>query len=307
MSDEKRIAILKRASWVSITGNTILAIFKLVAGFVSGSLSVVADGIDSSGDVLISGITLYIATLLAKPPNIKFPYGYGKVETNATNAISFIIFFAGAQLALSSIKRLFTGETGELPGQVAMVAIVASIIGKLGLAWYQMHTGKKIKSNMLIANGKNMQGDVLISTSVLVGLLFTHYFKLPIIDTIAALLVSGWVIGVSIKIFVKTNLELMDANIDKSYYQKIFEIMDSIPHVKNPHRLRIRSIGHRKMINADIEIDGSMSLSEAHHISHEVERAIREEMDDVFDVAIHVEPVGDTTDEKDFGVHRDHL
>ncbi|MCG8701766.1 MAG: cation diffusion facilitator family transporter, partial [Bacteroidales bacterium] len=166
MSDEKRIAILKRASWVSITGNTILAIFKLVAGFVSGSLSVVADGIDSSGDVLISGITLYIATLLAKPPNIKFPYGYGKVETNATNAISFIIFFAGAQLALSSIKRLFTGETGELPGQVAMVAIVASIIGKLGLAWYQMHTGKKIKSNMLIANGKNMQGDVLISTSV---------------------------------------------------------------------------------------------------------------------------------------------
>jgi cation diffusion facilitator family transporter len=303
-----RIRKIKIASWVGIGGNALLAILKIVAGIIAGSLSVVADGIDSSGDVLISFMTLYIAYLLTKPPNLKFPYGYGKAEPNATIALSFIIFFAGAQLAISSIGRLIKGTTSEIPGKLALIVICVSIISKILLAWYQNYVGKKTNSNMLIANSKNMQGDVVISSSVLIGLLLTHYFKLPILDVIAALLVSLWVMWVAIKIFIETNLELMDGNIEKKIYERVFEIVESVPEVRNPHRMRIRKVGHQLMINIDIELDGEMSLSHAHEVSHIVEHQIRDGIkQEVMDVIIHIEPFGDEIREEKLGVTKDVL
>jgi cation diffusion facilitator family transporter len=299
---------IKNASWIAIGGNAVLAVFKIVAGFLSGSLSVVADGIDSSGDVLISVITLFIAYLLTKPPNLRFPYGYGKAEANATIVLSFIIFFAGSQLAITSIKRLISGAAGEVPGKLAIVAVVTSIFLKLFLAWYQKRIGKKVQSNMLIANSKNMQGDVIISSSVLVGLLFIYVLNLPILDAITALLVSLWVIWIAVKIFIETNMELMDGNIERTVYEQVFTIVESVPEVRNPHRMRIRRAGSKLMINIDIELEGKMSLKQAHEISHIIEKKIKGELKyDVFDVIIHIEPYGDRTQEEDIGVSKDVL
>lgn len=302
-----RARAIKRASWFAIVGNLVLALLKLITGFVANSLAVLADGIDSTGDVLSSLLTLYIAILLVKPPNLKFPYGYGKAEPNATKALSFIIFFAGAQLAISSAKRLISGESGELPGKLAIVIMLISVIGKLLLALQQFRAGKRLKSSMLLANGKNMQGDVLISLSVLVGLICTHALNMPMLDVIAALAVSIWVMWVAIKIFIETNLELMDGNVGKDIYEKVFQAAESIPGVRNPHRMRIRRIGHTLMISIDIELDGNLSLHHAHDISHQVERQIKKEVDDVFDVVIHIEPYGDDIAEKAMGISQDSL
>jgi cation diffusion facilitator family transporter len=304
----ERVKLIKIASWVGIGGNAFLALFKIIAGSVTGSLSVVADGIDSSGDVLISVITLYIAFLLSKPPNIKFPYGYGKAEPNAAKALSFIIFFAGAQLAISSTKKLIYGTSGSIPGKLAVIAVVISIMGKLLLAWYQLYIGKKTNSSMLKANAKNMQGDVIISSSVLLGLVFIYIFKMPILDTITALLVSGWIIWIAIKIFIETNLELMDGNVEKTIYKKAFDIVESVKGVKNPHRMRIRRIGHKLMINIDIELDGEMSIHDAHELSHFVEKEIKSGLDqEVLDVIIHIEPYGDKTEEQRLGISKELL
>lgn len=306
MSDRART--IKIASWIGIIGNGLLAIFKIAAGYMDNSLSVVADGVDSTGDVLISLMTLYIASLLTKPPNIKFPYGYGKAEPNATIALAAVIFFAGAQLAISSIRRLIQGEYGEMPGKIALVAIILSIIVKIILARYQLFIGKRTQSSMLMANSKNMQGDVVISCSVLVGLILTHIFRMPVLDVIIAIMVSFWVIWIAIKIFLETNLELMDGNIEKSVYESVFKIVESIPGVRNPHRMRIRRAGHKLMINIDIELDGNMTLSDAHKVSHVVEKSIREGLDhDVFDVVIHIEPYGDKIEEENLGISKDVL
>jgi cation diffusion facilitator family transporter len=303
-----RVKRIKAASWVGIGGNAFLALFKIFAGTFSGSLSVVADGIDSSGDVFISVMTLYIAYLLSKPPNLRFPYGYGKAEPNATKALSFIIFFAGAQLAISSIRKLASGNISAIPGKLAIIAVVISIIGKLLLAWYQLYIARKTKSSMLYANAKNMQGDVIISSSVLLGLIFIHVFRLPILDTITAILVSGWIMWVAIRIFIETNLELMDGNVEKTVYKKVFEIVEAVKGVKNPHRMRIRRIGHKLMVNIDIELDGDMTLHDAHQVSHIVEREIKTGLDqDVLDVIIHIEPYGDETEEQRLGVSKEVL
>lgn len=300
-----RIRLIKKASWIGIIGNAILSVLKIVVGFTAGSLSVVADGTDSAGDVLISFMTLYIASLLIKPPNIKFPYGYGKAEPNATKALSFVIFFAGAQLAISSVKRLISGEIPQMPDRIVIIVIIISIIGKLLLAWYQLLIGKKTHSSMLIANAKNMQGDVVISASVLVGLVFVFIFKLPILDTITALLVSFWIMRIAVRIFIETNLELMDGNVEKQIYKRVFELVEGIEGVKNPHRMRIRQVGHKLMVNIDIELDGEMSLKEAHSISHVIEKSIKCGLEqEVLDVIIHIEPYDDTIEEQQLGITR---
>ena len=302
-----RVQQIKKASWVGIAGNAILSAAKISVGFIAGSLAVVADGVDSMTDIVISVITLITANIISRPPNKKYPYGYGRADTIATKSLSFIIFFAGAQMLITSIKRLIQGGNAEMPSSVAIWVIIFSIIGKALLALYQFRIGKKTGSSMLIANGKNMQNDVIISGSVLLGLLTTFIFKIPVIDTILALLVSLWVLRVAVQIFMQTSLELMDGTKDCTIYEKIFAAIEAVDGVHHPHRVRARNIGEKVMINIDLEVEGSLTLNKAHDLAHQVEDSIKSRIDNVFDVSIHVEPLGDEKKEKEIGITRSSL
>jgi cation diffusion facilitator family transporter len=303
---DREIEIAK-ASWVGIFGNAFLSAIKIIAGFVSGSLAVVADGVDSSSDIITSVITLITARLLTRPPSKKYPYGYLKADTIATKLLSFIIFFAGAQLLIVTVRRLIQGSSHEMPGKLAIVVTAISILGKLLLSLHQFRKGKQTNSSMLIANGRNMQNDVLISSSVLLGLVFIYVFKLPILDTITALLVSLWVLRVALNIFWETSLELMDSTKDCAIYEKIFDAIDAVEGAHHPHRVRARNIGHKVMIAIDLEVDGALTLHEAHEIAHRVEDSIKSKIDNVFDVAIHLEPLGDKKEEKAVGIAKNSL
>ena len=298
---------IKSASWVGIIGNSILSVLKISAGLMTGSLAVIADGVDSSSDIITSVITLITARILTKPPDKKYPYGYGKADTIATKALSFIIFFAGGQLFISTIRKFLQGGNTEAPSILAIYVTLISILAKLALSFYQFKIGRKTGSAMLMANGKNMQNDVLISGSVLLGLIFVHVFKVPILDTIIAFLVSIWVLRIAYKIFMQTSLELMDGTKDCNIYNKIFEVIDQVEGAHHPHRVRARNIGHKVMIAIDLEVDGDLTLREAHDIAHKVENSLKQNIDNVFDVAIHLEPIGDQLEEKALGVSKSSL
>jgi cation diffusion facilitator family transporter len=302
-----RIKEIKRASIIAITGNAFLAAIKIVIGLVAGSLAVVADGIDSLEDIITSAITLVTANILSKRPNKRYPYGYGKAETIATRLLSLIIFAAGIQLAIISAQKIIKGSYTGIPMKIAIYVIVISIIGKFLLSFHQFKVGNRINSEMLKANAKNMQNDVFISLSVLVGLIATHLLKMPVIDSIAALLVSAWILKVAVQIFLRTNIELMDGVKDKKIYDIIFKAIDSVQGVKNPHRVVVRNVGHKLKIGADIEVDGTLSLLKAHELAHMVEQSIRSKIDNLFDVNIHVEPIGDKTAETKYGISRETL
>lgn len=290
------------ASWISILGNLILAILKISLGILSGSMAVVADGIDSATDIATSVITLVTARFVSKPPNIKFPYGYEKADTVATKALSFVIFFAGAQLAISTIRRIISGEISELPGKLAILITIFSIFSKIGLAIYLRKTGKKVNSLMLEANGKNMQNDVLISSSVLIGLIFTFVFNLPLLDRITALVISIWVMKVAIEIFFKSNVELMDGMKNPILYCEIFNAVKKIKGAENPHRVRIRKIGNYHMISMDLEVDPQMPVIEAHEIARKVENQIKTDLPNIYDIVIHIEPLGNEEKGEKFGL-----
>ncbi|HSH52571.1 MAG TPA: cation diffusion facilitator family transporter, partial [Bacteroidales bacterium] len=232
---DKRNQQIKFASWVGIIGNSILAVAKILIGIISGSFSVIGDGIDTTTDILTYFITLLAARIMNKPPDYKFPYGYNRAEAVATKVLSFVIFFAGAQLFFSAIVRIVKNESHQVPALLAVYVTVFSILSKIALAVYQLKVGKKINSNMLIANGKNMRNDILISASVLAGLFFIHVFHLPILDLITAILIGAWIMRSGYGVFMESSRELMDGTDNPDLYYKIFDAVEEVGAI-NPHR-----------------------------------------------------------------------
>jgi cation diffusion facilitator family transporter len=297
-----REKILIRTSNVSAVGNAILSVSKIVIGIISGSLAVLGAGIDSATDVLISLVMIITARIMNRPPDRKFVYGYEKAESIATKILSLIIFYAGAQLLVSSVQSFFSADTKEMPTIIAIYVTIFSIFGKIALAWYQYRQGKRIESSMLIANAVNMRNDVLISISVLIGLGFTFILQMPVFDSIAGVVVSLFILKSSIGIFMESNVELMDGVKDESVYQKIFEAVDKTAGVLNAHRVRSRQIGNLYQIALDIEVEPSITVKEAHDIANAVEDNIRQTVKNVYDITIHIEPCGECSENEKFGI-----
>ncbi len=304
---EQRTSSIVRASWIGIVGNGLLAILKVVIGFLAGSMAVISDGIDSTTDIITSIITLVTGRIIAKPPDIEHPYGHDRAETIATKSLSFIIFFAGAQLALSAGGRLIGNGPVVMPSLIAIYVTLVSIAGKIFLALYKFRVGRQVGSPMLIADAKNMRNDIVVSGAVLLGLGFTFTLRMPILDSITAFAVSIWIMRVAFGIFIETNAELMEGHEDRATYQRIFDAVAEVEGAVHPHRARIRKMGNMLIVDLDIEVDGSMSILEAHRIAQSTERKIMERIDNVYDVLVHVEPLGNVEGSERYGVSQKKL
>ena len=294
---QRKARLIKAASLTALCGNTLLAAVKIASGLRAGSLAVLGDGIDSSVDVLIAIMSLIVARIISRPADKDHPWGHGRAETVATALLSCILFFAGAQLILNSGRAIILGEQREVPSGIALAATVVSIGGKLILAWTQYLFGKKAASSMLKANAKNMLGDVILSAGVLAGLGLSMFFKIGIIDSAAAVLVGLWVIKSAVGIFIEANTELMDGGSEKESYQAVFEAVRSVEEAGHPHRVRMRRIAGLWDIDIDIEVPPNKTVIEAHWIAYKVEKAIKERVEGVYDIMIHVEPSGNLEDE----------
>ncbi len=298
----ERNKIIKTASIISIIGNSVLAISKIVVGIIAGSLSVLADGFDSLIDIFISLITLVASVIIAFPPDKKHPYGHFRAETIATFILAFIIFFIGGQLVLSSVQSLYRHDIFQLPKIEAIYITIISIAGKLLLSYSQVVLGKKSESSMLMANAKNMQNDIITSIGVLVGLGFGFYFNLPIIDKILAIFIGIWIMYSAVKIFLGTITELMEGEDNQDLYEKIFTIIKNIEGVSNPHRVRLKKLGIYFFVDLDIEVDGNRTVNEAHNIAKIVEEKIRTSIPNIYDIVVHVEPLGNIEKDERYGL-----
>jgi len=288
----EKARLIRSASLIALCGNSALSSLKIVTALLTNSLSVLGDGIDSAVDVGVAALSLAVAAVIARPADAEHPWGHGRAETVATALLSFALFFAGAQLALNAVTRLFAPSPPTIPAPLALVVTGVSIGGKLLLAWSQHVFGKKAASSMLKANAKNMIGDVVVSAGVLVGLFLSRRFGLGAIDVVVATLVGLWVIKAAIEIFLETNLELMDGS-SKALYHTVFEAVHSVNGAGNPHRARMRRIAGLWDIDIDIEVDPMLSVREAHVIASAVEQAIKQRVE-VYDIMVHVEPTGDS-------------
>ncbi|MBQ1713133.1 MAG: cation transporter [Treponema sp.] len=299
MQDSFKTHYIRVAGTIALIGNAALAFIKILLAYFSKSLAVMGDGIDSSTDVLIAIVTLVISAIISRPSDKEHPWGHGRAETTTTLVLSFIIFFAGAQLAIQSVTRLMNPQDAQAIGRGAVIAAIISIAGKTVLALLQFHYGKIADSEMVKANALNMKNDIIMSLGILVGLFLSEQFKLPILDPIIALLVGLWVIKNAAKLFLQVNFELMDGNADNSLYQKLFSAVSSVPGVHNPHKARIRKMASLFDIDLDIEVDPAMTVYDAHEKAEQVEEAIREVIPEAYDILIHIEPLGSDSHQRE--------
>ena len=292
LKDDFKAHYIRAAGTAALLGNIFLAATKIILGRLSGSLAIFGDGIDSCTDAVIAVVTLAISGIIMQPSDSDHPWGHGRAETTATLLLSFIIFFAGAQLVLNSIISLIHGTGKKEISFLAVTAALISIAGKSILALTQYHFARIADSEIIRANAENMKSDIMLSAGVLAGISAARFFNCAALDPIVACLVGLWVVKNALNIFREINLELMDGNTDNSLYKKLFEAVSSVNGVANPHRARIRKIAGSFDIDLDIEVDPAMTVFDAHELSEQVEDAVHRSIPEVYDIVVHIEPHG---------------
>jgi len=297
---------IRAAGVIALCGNAALAVLKIVFGLTSQSNALVGDAIDSFSDVAISLMTLIVAGIAAKPADKEHPWGHSKAEAVGTAFIAFTLFFMGGQLAVNSITNLVSSEASPMPSMIAAVIAVVSIVVKLLLALSQYYFGKLSGSKMVKANAKNMASDVLLSLGVLVGLVISYFTKSGMADSVISILIGAWIIKTALSIFMDTSVDLMDGATGAGEYKTVFDAVKSVEGAGNPHRARMRKLGGYWDIDIDIEVDPSLTVSQAHVIACSVEEEIKSRLENVFDIMVHVEPRDDKTEES-FGLSEDNL
>ncbi len=295
---------IERASIAGIIGNGALAVLSVGAGIVAGSYAVIGAGLDSSIDIVTSLLTLLTARIASKPPDREHPYGHGRAETIATKALSFIIFFAGAELAYQTTLNIISGRGEHLPSPIAFLPILLSLVTKPLLGYYKHKVGRRVNSPMLIADSRNMLNDVVISAAVLLGLILTRLFALQFLDSAMAIGVSLWIIKVAFTIFWETNAELMEGVDDPAVYREIFAAIGSVEGAHHPHRTRVRKINTMLVVDLDVEVDAGLTVEAGHEIGKRVEKKIKSSIENIYDVIVHIEPLGNVERGEKYGLSR---
>jgi cation diffusion facilitator family transporter len=305
--EASRLGKIAVVAWVSIGANAALAVTKIVGGWLAGSLAVVGDGIDSFGDILSSTLTLVTTMIISRPPDERFPWGRQRADTVATKFLAFVVFFFGAQLSFSSFQGLWDHAPRPIPGTLAFVVTIISIVVKTGLSFLLLWSGRQSNSGMMVANAKNMRSDVVISVVVLMGLIFSQIMNIGTIDLVFAFLVGLWIMRTGVEIFMETNTELMDGMDDKTAYYQVFDAVAAVKGALNPHRTRIRKFSNFYIIDVDIEVDPCLTVAQGHEISEQVEAAIKYRIKNVYDIMVHIEPAGMGEHHERFGLKRENL
>lgn len=294
--DNSREKGIYRVIIVGSVVNMALVLFKFIAGIVGHSAAMVADAVHSLSDFITDIIVLVFVRISGKPADEDHDYGHGKYETLATAIIGLILFGVGVGIAVDGAKEIATiikGVVPPAPGTMALVAAVVSIVSKELLYHYTVVAGKKLNSQTVVANAWHHRSDAFSSVGVLLGICGAMFLgeKWRILDPIAAVTVSGFIIKVAIDLLKPCMDELLERSLPKDVEQKIEEIILSVDGVSSPHHLRTRRIGNNYAIEVHIRMSGDLTLYEAHRITTTVERKLKEQLGDGTHVGIHTEPI----------------
>ena len=265
--------------------NLLLTGLKFAAGIIGASAAMIADAVHSLSDLLTDFIVMVFVRLSSRPADSDHHYGHGKYETLATAIVGIALLAAGGVLLAEGIEKIAVavkGETLPLPGRIALWAALVSIAAKETVYWLTIRVAKRVNSPALTANAWHHRTDALSSVATALGIGGALLFggKLAILDPIAAVLVSLFIIITAAKLIHETIQELLEK-----------EIVLEDKEMSELHHLRTRRVGSVYSIEMHLRMRGDISLNEAHHHSMLLEQRLRNRFGQATLVNIHLEPL----------------
>jgi len=275
--------------------NVILTLLKLAAGILGMSQAMLADAFNSLSDFATDIVVLLGFSIVRKPADREHQYGHGKVETLITVIIGLAVLGVGLQIIRTggaNALRVLRGEILRSPGWIALVAAVFSIVIKEWLYRFTIRTGKSINSPAIMAKAWDHRSDALSSTAVLLGIAGAIFLgdRWTVLDPIAAIVVSIFIMRVAVRIILTGVNELLDTSLGEEAECDMRTIIERIPGIHNAHDIKTRRIGNAIAIDIHIEVNRTLSVETAHDIATEAENRIREAYGPDTVVNVHVEP-----------------
>ncbi|WP_456423144.1 cation diffusion facilitator family transporter [Thermococcus sp.] len=277
--------------WVSIIGNVLLAVVKLIVGFLYSSIALISDGVHSLSDVITSVAGYFGIKVASKPPDKDHPFGHSRFEPLVAFLIGEVLLVVAYEIGRDSFWRLLRGESIQVNG-IMLGVTVLSIIAKEGMFRYSVYIGRKLNSQILIADAYHHRSDVLSSVAVLIGLGLQR-FGFSRGDALAGLIVSIFLVKVSFEIILENVGYLTGRAPPFEVCEEIKKRALSVPNVLGIHDLRAHYVGNKLHVELHIEVPSTLSLKEAHDVSEEVKKRI-EEIPEVDRVFVHVDIKGIT-------------
>jgi len=282
----------QRVALLGIVVSAALAVAKIIAGLAGHSTAVVADGCESAGDVFSSGLVLLGLTLAAKPADKEHPYGHGRIETVTGLLIGLVLTAAGALISAASFEHL--GQPRPPIETFVIVPLVVSAVAKGGLAIYKFHCGRILRSSALIADAWHDTTDIVSALVALsaVGLALTNPLRVADADRYGGILVGLIVVFAGVQVVRETAMQLIDTMPDAERMDEIRAAAATVEGVRGIEKCFARKTGLRYHVDLHLEVDPDMTVRRSHEIAHQVQVRIKERLDWVADVLVHVEPGG---------------
>jgi cation diffusion facilitator family transporter len=284
MTPQRKVA----AARVSIISNTLLTALKLVAGFATGSVSVLSEAAHSANDLVASAIAFVSVRVSDRPADPRHPYGHGKVESMSGLIQAVLIFGAAAYIVYEAVSRLRQPPEPLRVGFGLVVMVLSSVTNVL-VARYLFRVSEATDSLALRADAEHLRTDVVTSVGVIVGLALVAVTGRSELDPIAALLVALVIVRAAYRL-VRAALEpLMDARLPEGDLALVKSVLDAEPSVMAYHKLRTRKSGSSRHVDAHVLVDDHLTLVEAHALTERLEDRIRELLPRA-EVMLHTEP-----------------
>jgi len=281
---------VRRVLWVTMGLNLVAMAAKLIVGYQTGALSLIADGFDSVFDAASNVVGLVGIYVAARPADEDHPYGHRKAETMTALIISSLLFLTTWELIKSAIARLRDPTLIEATVNLwSFGALLISIAVHGLVVWYELRAGRRLHSDVLVADALHTRADIFVSLSVIGGLIAVH-LGFPLADPILTLAIAVAIAKIGIDIIREESPTLMDRVVMP--VEGVRAVVEGVPGVLSCHRVRSR--GHETAVYVDlhIQIDPAVTIEQGHATAHEVQRRLRERFPNIEDVTVHAEPAG---------------
>lgn len=295
VTDSAREKGIYKITIVGSVVNFFLLVFKFFAGIAGHSAAMLADAVHSLSDFITDIIVIVFVRISNKPEDKGHDYGHGKYETLATAIIGILLLGVGFGIFWNGAVTTYGflhGEPLEAPRMLALIAALVSIVLKEALYRYTVIKGRKLNSQAVIANAWHHRSDALssIGTAVGIGGAILLGPRWRVLDPVAAVIVSFFIMKVSVQLLIPCVDELLEKSLPDDVEKEIEQTALSFPGVSQPHHLRTRRIGSYYAIELHVRMDGKITLEEAHHTATAIENKLKEMFGKGTHVGIHVEP-----------------